>query len=135
MIIAKVLQSPSGASPENLSVEHSLLRTIIEFLQFSFQYHSDLLLRAQQGLPDASAAAGFANVLVIHLRQCLKTAMVTQMEKHKLRQTLLSDRARAELMHVIVQIGDKVSTSGICDAQLCEEWTQTREAFMVMLDS
>ena len=61
--------------------------------------------------------------------------MVTQMEKHKLRQTLLSDRARAELMHVIVQIGDKVATSGICDAQLCEEWTQTREAFMVMLDS
>ena len=121
-------------------MEHSLLRTIIEFVQFSFQYHLDLQLQAQQHSGDAGSIAaatanGFATVLVLHLRQCLKTAMVTQMEKHKLRQALLSDRARAELMHVVVEVGDKVASSGRCDLQLSGEWAQTREAFMVMLDS
>lgn len=135
-INAPTAATSAAVAAENLAVEHTLLRTLIEFLQYSYKYHNDLLAQASslhRAHPVAVASAEFANILLIHLRQCLKTAMVTQMEKRMLQQALLSDRARAELMHVVVQIGDKVSSN--CDPQLREEWVQTREAFMSMLDS
>jgi hypothetical protein len=79
------------------------------------------------------AVAVFSNVLLSNLRQCIKSVMVTQIEKSKLRQALISERTRAEVMHMVVQIGDKVRPSA--DARLAEEWVQTREAFMSMLDN
>jgi hypothetical protein len=187
VILAKILLSPpaqdppsststSGAAPtsanEALAVEQRLLRTIIEFLQFSYQFqidqqrqvclgvHADYvhcgrrhactnlfcfrwhillflvyahahLLVTKQVPPGAVAV--FSNVLLSNLRQCIKSVMVTQMEKSKLRQALISERTRAEVMHMVVQIGDKVRPSA--DARLAEEWVQTREAFMSMLDN
>jgi hypothetical protein len=74
----------------------------------------------------------FTNVLLVHLRHCIKAVMVTQMEKNKLRQALISERTRAEVMHIVVQIGDKVK--GSAEPQLAVEWDQTREAFMAMLE-
>lgn len=139
VILAKILLSPPAADPtgssssssaanEALAVEQRLLRTIIEFLQYSYQYQID-----QQRQVPPGAVAIFTNILLTNLRQCIKSVMVTQMEKSKLRQALISDRTRAEVMHMIVQIGDKVSV--LADRRLSEEWVQTREAFMSMLDN
>ena len=136
VILAKTLRPTSTSSSkdnnnltsENQSVEYSLLKTIIEFLQYSYQFQVD-----QQKLVPTNTPAIFSNVFLIHLRQCVKSVMVTQMEKNKLRDSLLSDKTRAEVMHVIVQIGDKVSN--YTDTSLKEEWIQTREAFMSMLDN
>jgi len=55
------------------------------------------------------------------------------MEKSKLKNTLLSARSRAEVMHVIVQIGDKVAKD--TDSSKSSEWVAIREAFMSLLDS
>jgi len=140
VILAKILLSPpaadpttassssSGAANEALAVEQRLMRTIIEFLQYSYQYQVD----SQRQVPPGAVAV-FTNILLTNLRQCIKSVMVTQMEKSKLRQALISDRIRAEVMHMIVQIGDKVSV--LADRRLSEEWAQTREAFMSMLDN
>ena len=68
----------------------------------------------------------------MNLRQCLKAILVTQMDKNKLRQVLMSEKTRAEVLHIVVQIGDRVAH--VADSQLAEEWVQTREAFMAMLD-
>ena len=51
-------------SSENQSVEHSLLKTIIEFLQYSYQFQVD-----QQKLVPTNTPAIFSNVFLIHLRQ------------------------------------------------------------------
>ena len=77
--------------------------------------------------------APFTRVLLGHLRQCVKSVMVSQMEKSRLRIALLSARSRAEVMHVIVQIGDEVAIDAV-NATIATEWTQMKEAFMSMLD-
>lgn len=120
--------APSSAALEALAVEQRLLKTIIEFLQYSYQYQIEQQLQVPPG-----AVAVFSNILLTNLRQCIKSVIVTQMEKSKLRQALISERTRAEVMHMVVQIGDKVSASA--DRRLAEEWVQTREAFMSMLDN
>jgi hypothetical protein len=113
---------------ENQAIEHKLLRTIIEFLQFSFQHQIQQQNASPKGVP-----AEFTNTLLTNLRACMKSVLVTQMEKSKLRQALVTDRVRAEVMHMIVQIGDKVST--VSGDRVREDWVQTREAFMSTLDS
>lgn len=141
VILAKILLSPpaqdspssnnssvSGTVNEALAVEQRLLKTIIEFLQYSFQFQ----IEQQSQVPPGSVAI-FTDVLLSNLRQCIKSVMVTQMEKSKLRQALISERTRAEVMHMVVQIGDKVMMSA--ERRLAEEWVQTREAFMSMLDN
>jgi hypothetical protein len=100
------------------------------FYIFYIYAHAHLLVTKQ--VPPGAVAV-FSNVLLSNLRQCIKSVMVTQMEKSKLRQALISERTRAEVMHMVVQIGDKVRPSA--DARLAEEWVQTREAFMSMLDN
>lgn len=137
MLSAPLPEGTTGAA-DALAVEQHLLRTIIEFLQFSFQYQIEqhqLLQQQQQQFLNISGPiiAPFTNILLSNLRQCIKSVMVTQMDKNKLRQALISERTRAEVMHIIVQIGDKVSV--VADSQLTEEWVQTREAFMAMLDT
>eukprot|EP01038_Epipyxis_sp_PR26KG_P005711 gene5711-7883_t len=146
VILSRILQASSTSSVHNSSnnnntqnallvadsshtlVEQKLLRTIIEFLQYSFQFQIDEQQKAPPNTP-----ARFTNILLMNLRLCLKSVMVTQMEKSKLRQALLSDRCRAEVMHLIVQIGDKLLA--VVEMKLKEEWVQTREAFMSMLDN
>lgn len=132
VILARLLQTPPNSTatinPENAQVEQQLIRTIIEFLQYSYQFQ----IERQSAEPEGSTAA-FTNVLLINLRQCVKSVMVSHMEKVKLRQALVSDKSRAEVMHVIVQIGDKIAR--FAEKQLSLEWVQMREAFMSMLDS
>jgi len=119
------MSTPSGAV--SLAVEQRLLKTIVEFLQYSYQYQ----IEKQQRVPPGSTAP-FTDLLIDNLRQCIKSVMVTQMEKNKLKQALISDRTRAEVMHMIVQIGDKVHV--YASMKLSDEWAQTREAFMSMLE-
>lgn len=74
-------------------------------------------------------------VLLAHLRQCIKSVLVSQMEKNQLRKSLLCSRKRAEVMHVITQLGDKVAitVANNIDAQV--EWSQLRDAFLLMLEN
>jgi hypothetical protein len=129
IVLTKLLQvvPAAGAVSENHAVEQKLLQTIVEFFQFSYQYQID-----QQKTMPANNTAPFTNILLINLRVCIKSVLVTQMEKKQLRQALVSDRSRAQIMHMIVQIGDRVAA--VADRQLAEEWAHTREAFMSMLD-
>lgn len=133
VILAKILLSPPPENASTLSgavslaVEQRLLKTIVEFLQYSYQYQIEQQQRAAPG-----STAPFTDLLIDNLRQCIKSVMVTQMEKNKLKQALISDRTRAEVMHMIVQIGDKVHVHA--SIKLCDEWVQTREAFMSMLE-
>lgn len=46
----------------------------------------------------------FSVNLLKNLRQCVRTVMVAQMEKSRLREALLSSRYRAEVMHNIIQV-------------------------------
>lgn len=133
VILAKILLSPppeDASTPSgalSLAVEQRLLKTIVEFLQYSYQYQIEQQQRAAPG-----STAPFTDLLIDNLRQCIKSVMVTQMEKNKLKQALISDRTRAEVMHMIVQIGDKVHV--FASLKLSDEWVQTREAFMSMLE-
>lgn len=133
VVLARALMSPPTAAQfvgqaalnEALAVERKLLQTVRDFIQYSYQLHlqGNDLLQSNTSVKD----------LLSNLRQCVKNVIVTHMEKKKqLRETLLSEKARAEVMHVIVQVGDDISME--TDTQLAEEWTQTKEAFMSLLD-
>jgi hypothetical protein len=119
-------QQPVPANPEAQMVECRLLHSISDFISHCYQTH-------MQGGSLSIASENAALELLSQLRQCVKNVIITHMEKRKqLRDTLLSEKARAELMHLIVQVGDNVSLE--TDAQHAEEWMQTKEAFMAMLD-
>ena len=62
----------------------------------------------------------------------MKSVMVSQMDKSRLRATLKISRDRAVVMNVIVQIGDEVAKDA--GEVIATEWAQMREAFMCMLD-
>jgi hypothetical protein len=72
--------------------------------------------------------------LLGHLRQCVKTVMVSQMEKSQLRNALKSSRKRAEVMNVILKLGDKV-VECTDDSSRAADWSQLRDAFMLMLET
>ena len=79
--------------------------------------------------------ASFSLKLLTNLRQCLRSVMVSQMEKAQLRKALLSSRARAEVMQNVVQVGDQVAVWVTkSNSTVSAEWSQMREAFMSMLD-
>jgi hypothetical protein len=145
VLVARILQrDPSEQSKEDLVVEASLLATIIEFIQ----YEEDCIVnRVNVGnnIPPS--------VLLIHLRQCIKSVMVSQMETKQLRKALVSSRKRAEVMHIILRLGDQI-VSTFCkedmseeeieasampltyiDAQRKTDWMQLRDAFMLMLEN
>lgn len=113
---------------ESVQVERTLLKTLIEFLQYSFQ-HQQTLKRTSS----SSDASKFTDELLGNLRQCLKNVLVTLMEKNTLRESLLSERTRAEIMNVIVEIGDQIQP--VSSRHIAEEWEQTREAFMSVLEN
>jgi hypothetical protein len=115
------------SSPEAIEVEKKLLKTIMEYLQFTYKQYNDI-----RNSRNPELALNYTNELLNNLRQCLKNVMITQMEKNQLRESLLSERTRAEIMHVAVTLGDNVSTSA--DQRNLEEWKQTRDAFMSFLD-
>lgn len=169
VIIARILQSqPNQQTPEEITIEKSLLKSILSFVQHAHEHqkrqqHSfdiDEECRQVQQLANEKgiqsiphvdtfsmsgksstngttsavirSAAPFTVLLLGHLRQCVKSVMITYMEKKVLRQALLSCRQRAEMMHVIVELGNELSS--IVDASIRLEWTTIKETFMAMLD-
>lgn len=128
VILARVLQlDPADQPAEEQEVEKKLMKTLVQFVQHSREYQ-----KSQHMHPPDAGPAPFTAQLLGNLRQCVKSVMVSQMEKSKLRAALLSSRSRAEVMHVIVQIGDQVATDA--ETAVADDWASMREAFMSMLD-
>ena len=128
VILARVLQSdPTDQSIDEQAVEKKLLNTLVQFIKHSHEYQ-----RNQQALCASGGSAPFTSMLLGNLRLCVKSVMVSQMEKSKLRATLKFSRDRAVVMNAIVQIGDEVA--GAAGETIALEWAQMREAFMCMLD-
>lgn len=129
--------STTGNNPvnENVLLERKLLKTIIEFLQYSYQHHKALQAgsRLNCGTTDPIVALQFTDDLLNNLRQCLKNILVIQLEKNQLRESLLSERTRAEIMNVVVEVGDQIYP--VASPKLAEEWQQTRDAFMSCLEN
>ena len=151
VLVARILQrDPDEQSTEDIQVEAALLATIIDFIQ----YEEDCIVnRVEVGnnIPPS--------VLLVHLRQCIKSVMVSQMETKQLRKALVSSRKRAEVMHIILRLGDQIVTSFCNEDGMTEEcvddsaagnrstalytidyqrktdWTQLRDAFMLMLEN
>ena len=129
VILARVLQSdPLEQSIDEQAVEKKLLHTLTLFIEHSHEYQKN-----QQALvSSAGGIAPFTSMLLGNLRLCVKSVMVSQMEKSRLRTTLKFSRDRAVVMNVIVQIGDEVAEQAA--ETISTEWAQMREAFMCMLD-
>ena len=110
------------------------MKTVTVFIKQT-QHHQEMLAGGMNIVSGENVAA-FSQKLLVNLKTCLRSVMISQMEKSQLRKALLSSRARAEVLQNIVQVGDKVlvevskgnSTEG-------SEWSQMREAFMAMLDA
>jgi len=130
-------------------VEQRLLKAIMEFVQHAFQYQQEM-----QRLCPPGVAHPFTLQLLHNLRECVRSCLVphisnpevddakpaatTQAEpssgerKNQLRTALLSNRHRAELMHVVVQLGHSVKEH--VDEQRGNDWSKMSEAFLSMLD-
>ena len=54
------------------------------------------------------------------------------MDRSRLREALLSSRHRAEVMHVVVQLGQQIKDA--VDDERRDDWTKNCEAFYAMLD-
>lgn len=137
-ILARILQvDPSEQQEEDKTVEQKLIKTLLEFVNHTHQFLQDLQAQKLQGAVEGwqppVSPDKFAHEFLANLRQCVKSVMVSFMEKSQLRQALLSSRARAEVMHIIVQVGDKVSDQ--VDDDAVADWVHLREAFMSMLDN
>jgi hypothetical protein len=129
VILARILQiDPADQNEDDKAVEQVLLKTLLEFIRHSQQFQQDLQAQVPPG-----TVVPFTLILVSNLRQCVKSVMVSRMEKSQLRQALLSSRTRAEIMHVIVQLGDSL-TELTKDNPISVEWVQIRDTFMAMLD-
>lgn len=126
LMVLPFVPTGQAAIQESLAVERKLLRTIADFIQFCYQTH----------LQDASmsaAADSSARELLQNLRQCVKNVIVTHMEKKsQLREVLQAEKSRAEVMHLIIQVGENISLE--TNSALAEEWSQTKDAFMSMLE-
>lgn len=126
-IVARILQvKPSDQLEEDKVVEEKLLKHVLDFIRYAHAYQQETFLG-----PNSSTE--FTYYLLGNLRQCIKSVMVTFMDKVQLRQALLSSRSRAEIMHVVIQVGEKVSE--YVDLVTKNEWIQIRETFMAMLDN
>jgi len=133
VILARVLQlDPAEQSAEEKEVEQKLMKTLVQFVQHSREFQQAQAQQQHQRTGGSGAPAPFSTQLLGNLRQCVKSVMVSQMEKSKLRAALLSSRSRAEVMHIIVQVGDLVAKD--VDSSVADDWASMREAFMSMLD-
>jgi hypothetical protein len=109
-------------------VEETLMKTILLFVQHSRQFQVE-----QQNQTPPNVTHPFTLVLLTNLRQTVRSCMVAHLEKSKLRSALLSSRHRAEVMHVLVMLGEEIKLS--VDDVARNEWMHICEAFYLMLDS
>jgi hypothetical protein len=134
-ILSKVLQTNSSTlSRDDTRVETRLCKTLLQFVQQS-QEHQQFMVKER--LPDAQH---FSTWLLGALQGCLETAILSTNATTKandgeavpsLRETLLSSRPRAEVMHIIVQVGDKAAESA--SAEKRKNWDNTKNTFMQKL--
>jgi hypothetical protein len=136
VILARIFQSDTTIhTDEDKDVEQLLIKTLLDFIQYSQKLQVEQEEQFKKSCEEKSqpiSPAPFTPVLLGHLRQCVKSVMISQMEKNKLRQALTSSRIRAEIMHVIIQVGTKVAEDA--SSESAADWTQMSEAFMSMLD-
>lgn len=176
VVLAKLLMTPNSAStlpsaaPSSSSganttdsnannagiseaVEKRLLKTIIEYLQYSYQVYLNLQKQPSLSATIPEAKEGiesFCKELLSRLRQVLKNILITQLpydtssgagqgqgsHGQRLRDALLVERTRAEVVHVVVSLGNEIlSQVARISGQTAEEWVQTRDAFMSFLDN
>ena len=138
------------------AVEKRLLKTIIEYLQYSYQVYLNLQKQPSLAATIPEAKEGiesYCKELLSRLRQVLKNILITQLpydtssgtgpsgqgqgsHGQRLRDALLIERTRAEVVHVVVSLGNEIlSQVARISGQTAEEWVQTREAFMSFLDN
>jgi hypothetical protein len=135
------------------AVEKRLLKTIIEYLQYSYQVYLNLQKQPSLSATIPEAKEGiesFCKELLSRLRQVLKNILITQLpydtssgagqgqgsHGQRLRDALLVERTRAEVVHVVVSLGNEIlSQVARISGQTAEEWVQTRDAFMSFLDN
>lgn len=72
-------------------------------------------------------------ILLSRLRQCIKSVVIAQMERSQLKNAFRSNRRRAEVMQVIVRLGDRVVESVGQDSKRAD-WEQLRDTFLQMLE-
>ena len=76
----------------------------------------------------------FTLQLLGHLRETVRSVMVGQLDgESKLKEALLSSRHRAEVMHVVVGVGEKINAA--VDEATRNDWVKVCEAFYTLLDS
>ena len=121
---------------EDRIVEEKLLKTLLDFIRHASAYQEQLYVTSTQNQTQSNDfGIQFTYMLLENLRNCLKSVMVAFLDKQQLRNALLSSRHRAEIMHIIVQVGDKICNSNNVDKIASNEWIQRRETFMSMLDN
>jgi hypothetical protein len=126
-ILARTLQNAtSGKNTEEDAVEQRLMKVLVQFVQSESQASDETLERGN---------SDFSVELLKSLKQCVKTVMVAQNEKNQLRASLLSSRHRAEVMHNIIQVGDKIAKALTEESNIAVQWDQMREVFMAKLDN
>jgi len=138
----------------------------LQFVQQTHQFqqqqeaqHAQMLAHYQQiygsgSAPDGSsvppappANAPFSTMLLSKIRDCVRALMSISSSggdqavqaKAKLRMSLLSNRARSELLHGMIVAADSITERyRVADAsaqQAVNNWTNLREEFMSMLDN
>lgn len=151
-ILARLLLTePKEQSDEEKEVEAKLLKTLLQFIQHSHQYQLDQQEQLNSFQP--GVVAPFSVAVLTHIRKCIAGVMVAHDRKEALRSSLLSSRPRATLLHQIVTVGDKVRENMLerisseagqfvmnpqdkqSIAYCMDEWVQSREGFMKMLDA
>lgn len=120
--------SPAAHAQQDKEVEETLMKTILLFVQHSRQFQVE-----QQNQTPPNVTHPFTLILLTNLRQTVRSCMVAHLEKSKLRSALLSSRHRAEVMHVLVMLGEEIKLS--VDDVARNEWMHICEAFYLMLDS
>jgi hypothetical protein len=85
-----------------------------------------------QGLCPPGTSHPFTLQLLHNLRETVRSVVVAHMDRSRLREALLSSRHRAEVMHVVVQLGQQIKDA--VDDERRDDWTKNCEAFYAMLD-
>jgi len=141
VLVARILQrDPVEQTKEDIAVEAKLLATIMDFILYEENCIVNRLAVGNSIPP---------SVLLVHLRQCIKSVMVSQMETQQLRKALVNSRKRAEVMQIILRLGDQIvatfcsdtddiaasSSDTVIDVQRKADWFQLRDAFMLMIEN
>lgn len=130
VIIARVLQTnPSDQLEEDKSVESKLLQTILDLLHESMRYRQ-FLVESCGGQRSSQSVISFTVTLLNHLKQCLKSIVVS-FDGDQLKKSLLPSRNRAELLNVLIDHGDQLAEE--MEEDRTQDWIIIRNLLLAML--